>query len=208
MPTQTQNLATAVSNDVAPGPATGAGPPRHRFTVDEFHEMGRAALFGEDDRIELIAGELLDMAPIGNAHAYAVNRLTALFAPLSVDAAAIVQVQNPLRLARDTEVCPDVVLLAPRADFYRDSAPTGRDALLVIEVADTSVRSDREFKGPLYARHGVAEYWLVNLVDRQVEVFRGPSDSGYGTRLTARSGEAIAPLALPGAPVRVAAIWE
>jgi len=196
-------LATAL----AIGAATGAAPPLHRFTVDEFHEMARAALFGEDERIELIEGELRDMAPIGNAHAFAVNRLNTLFAPLAVQLAAIVQVQNPLRLTADTEVYPDIVLLAPPAGRYRDSAPAAGDAILVVEVADTSLRSDREFKAPLYARHGVIEYWIVNLVDRQVEIFRAPSDGQYAIRSTASGDDTIAASALPAARIPVASIW-
>jgi Uma2 family endonuclease len=175
--------------------------------VDEFHEMARAALFGEDDRIELIEGELRDMAPIGNAHAFTVDRLIALFAPLSIDSSAIVHVQNPLRLTADTEVYPDVALLAPPAARYRDSAPTARDAILVIEVADTSLQSDREIKAPLYARHGVAEYWIVNLVDRHVEIFRVPSEGQYAIRLTASGDDTIAASALPAARIPVASIW-
>lgn len=197
-------MATAISIDAVPG----AAPTRHRFTVDEFQYMGQVALLGEDDRIELIEGELLDMAPIGNAHVFTVDRLNALFAPLSIDGSAIVHVQNPLRLAADTEVYPDVVLLVPPAGRYRDSTPTAKDALLVIEVADSSLRSDREFKAPLYARHGVAEYWLVNLVDRKVEIFRGPSGDGYATVVAVSGNETIAPQALPAARVRVGAIWE
>jgi hypothetical protein len=200
----TPELATAVSIDAA----LGAAPPRHRFTVDDFHDMERAALFGEDDRIELIDGELRDMAPIGNAHAFTVCRLNALFAPLSIDQSAVVRVQSPLRLAPDTEVYPDVALLAPPSGRYRDRAPGAFDALLVIEVADSSLRSDREFKAPLYARNGVRDYWLVNVVDREIEVFRDPAGNGYVTHLVARGSDAIAPLALPARRVRVAAIWE
>lgn len=197
-----------MATDVSIGAAHGAAPPHHRFTVEEFHAMERAALFGEDDRIELIEGELRDMAPIGNAHAFTVDRLNALFAPLALNATAIVRVQNPLRLAPDTEVYSDVVLLAPPAARYRDRTPTAKDALLVIEVADTSLRTDREFKASLYARHGVAEYWLVNLVEWHIEIFREPSDGEYRIRSTTGGGDVIAPMALPGTQVHVAGIWE
>jgi Uma2 family endonuclease len=189
------------------GAASGAAPPLHRFTVGEFHEMARAALFGEDERIELIEGELRDMAPIGNAHAFTVDRLNALFAPLSIDTSAIVHVQNPLRLTADTEVYPDIVLLAPPAGRYRDFPPAAGDAILVVEVADASLRSDREFKAPLYARHGVIEYWIVNLVDRHVEIFRVPSEGQYAIRLTASGDDTIAASALPAARIPVASIW-
>jgi Uma2 family endonuclease len=164
-------------------------------------------MFGEGARIELIDGELLDMTPIDNAHAFTVDRLVALFAPLSLDGSAIVRVQNPLRLGPDTEVYPDVALLSRRSDLYRDSAPTAKDAMLVIEVADASLRTDRECKAPLYARCGVREYWLIDLIGKQVEIFRAPSDAGYASRATASSAEAIAPSALPAARVSLASIW-
>ena len=127
---------------------------QHRLSVDDYHKMGRAGIFGHDDQVELIEGRLIDMAPIGSDHAGTVIQLNAVlnraFAQL-----ALVSPQNPIRLSEHSEPQPDFAVLRPRADFYRTAHPQPHDVLLVIEVADTSVRYDREVKIPLYARHGI-----------------------------------------------------
>lgn len=124
------------------------------FKVGEYHRMGEAGVFSEDDRVELIAGEIVEMPPIGRRHAACVDRLTELF---SGQPGVIVRVQNPVRLDEFTEVRPNVALLRRREDFYSRSHPTPAGVLLVVEVADTSSAYDREVKLPLYARSGVPE---------------------------------------------------
>jgi Uma2 family endonuclease len=124
--------------------------------------MGEADIFHEDDRVELIDGQVVEMSPIGPAHAGCVTRLTALFAPLAGGAATL-SIQNPVILAEYQEPQPDVALLRYRADGYGTAHPQTADVLLVIEVAETSAHSDRRIKMPLYARAGVPEAWLVDL---------------------------------------------
>lgn len=176
---------------------------RHRVTVDEFHKMGEAGIFMEDDRVELIDGEMVDMAPIGSRHASVVKRLTNLLATLA-QGRAIVSAQDPLRLALHSEPEPDLMLLKPRADFYSEAHPGAEDVFLLIEVCDTTVRYDREVKLPLYARHGVAEVWLIDLEARTVEICRMPQPEAgdYAERETFPGG-ALAPRALPDCRVVV-----
>lgn len=153
-------------------------PRRHRITVDEYHRMGEAGIFSEDDRVELIEGEIIDMTPIGFRHASVVDELNFLLAKQLPDTYRV-RVQNPLRLSETTEPQPDLVIVRRRSDRYAESHPTQTDVLLLIEVADTSAGYDRSVKIPLYARHGIPEVWLVDLAGGSVEVFRHPSPSGY-----------------------------
>src|SRR5207237_1757760 len=150
----------------------------HRFTVDEYHRRGEVGIFSEDDRVELLAGEIVEMSPLGPLHAGTVDRLTALFAS-RLGAEVIVRVQNPLLLrTEDSEPQPDVVLLRLRTDFYARSHPEAQDVYLVIEVADTSMVTDREVKLPIYARAGVPEVWLLDVAAQRVEVHRHPTPAG------------------------------
>jgi Uma2 family endonuclease len=165
------------------------------FTVAEYHRMAETGILSEDDRVELIEGEIVAMSPIGSRHAACVARLTALFSRAGRH--VIVWVQNPIRLAENSEPQPDVALLRPRADFYAAEHPGPEDVLLIVEVAETSAASDREVKVPLYARFGIPEVWLVDLAAEQVEVFRQPSSQGYQAILTLRRGESLTPLLLP-----------
>jgi Uma2 family endonuclease len=169
---------------------------RHRFSADDFHALARAGVLGEQDRVELVEGEIVDMTPLGRRHVAAVNLLTRRFT-VGCGERAVVQIQGPLRLGTHSEVQPDVVVLRPRDDFYRDAAPTVDDVLLVVEVADTSLLYDRTVKVPLYARAGVCEVWLVNQVDDQVEVFRDPTPAGYLVAQARSRAERLAPLAFP-----------
>ena len=152
----------------------------------------------EDARVELIRGEIVAKMPIGDAHVTCVNRLNRLLI-LAIGDQAIVSVQNPIRLA-DSEPEPDVVLNRP--GIYGKPGPA--DILLVIEVADASLEDDREVKRPLYAENGIAEYWIVNLVDRCLEVHRQPRpDGSYADVQTLRTGETIEIAALPGVRIEV-----
>lgn len=162
-------------------------PPRHRFTVSDFHRLGESGVLGPDSRIELIEGELFDMAPIGSPHGGMVLYLNNLLA-LAVSGRAFVGTQNPLALDDQTEVYPDVFVLKPRTDWYRTSNPRPEDVLLLIEVADSTILSDRRRKLPLYARHGIAEVWLIDLVQQAVEVCRDPSPNGFITRTVHHDG--------------------
>ena len=129
------------------GIAMSAPLKTHNFTVDEYHLMGEAGVLREDDRVELIDGQVVEMTPIGPRHAGCVNHLTRILSRHGADM-AMVSIQNPLVLGERSEPEPDVALLQPRADAYRGKHPRPEDVLLVIEVADTSVEHDRSVKIP------------------------------------------------------------
>jgi len=178
----------------------------HRFTVPQYEKMGDVGILNENDRVELIRGEIVAKTTIGNPHIACVNRLTRIFVRALGDR-AIVSIQNPLRLA-DSEPEPDVALLAPRADEYATDKAGPADAFLVIEVADSSLDYDREVKGPLYAENGVAEYWIADVVDRVLEARRQPRPDGtYADVRTLRPGDTADVAALPGVAVAVADLF-
>lgn len=137
--------------------------------------MAEVGLLAPDARVELIEGEIIDMAPIGIHHASVVDRLNKWLIS-AVSDQAIVRVQGSFRLSDFTEPQPDVILLKPREDFYWSRFATGDDALLVIEVSDSTFRYDREMKVPLYARYGIAEYWIVEIESARLHFFRSLVD--------------------------------
>ena len=149
--------------------------------------MVEAGVFPEDLRLELVEGDLVEMSPIGKRHAAKVAKLTALFGPL-VPQKAILFVQSPL-VVGESELYHDLALLKPRPDFYEEELPQGRDALLVVEVAESSLRYDLQVKLPLYAQAGIPEVWVVDLVREKVHVFRKPEGEGYGEAQALEDGE-------------------
>lgn len=160
------------------------------FTVAEYDRMGETGILTEDDRVELVEGEIIEMSPIGRRHAAFVGRLTNLFSRLLAER-AIVWVQNPIVLNDYSEPQPDIALLRRRDDFYERSLPMPPDVLLVAEVADMTIEYDRQIKVPLYARAGIAEVWLVNLVDEQVEIYTQLVNDMYQSKREAKRGETI-----------------
>ncbi len=169
--------------------------------------MADAGIFTEDDRVELVEGDIITMMPIGARHAACVTRLAQRFIR-SLGDDVIVSVQNPLRLDEATEVLPDIMVLRFRPDFYADAHPTAEDVLLVVEVAESSLAYDREVKVPLYARHGIPECWLVNLQDDVVEVFRRPAGRGYKEMRVFEKGDTLTAESLPNVHVPVQEILE
>lgn len=167
-----------------------AAPAPHRFTVDEYHRMAELGLWGEDDQIELVEGEIIDMSPIGPRHAACVRRLNDRLSQ-RVRERATLGVQDPVRLSDLSEPQPDIAVLRHRSDYYADAHPGPGDVLLLIEVADTSVAFDRGTKVPLYARAGVPGVWLVDLDGEAVEVFEGPGRNGYTETRRAHRGEGL-----------------
>ena len=168
---------------------------RRRFSVDEYYKMAHAGILHEDDRVELIEGEILEMAPISSWHAGCVTWLNHLLFK-RIGTRVIISVQNPIHLSDYSEPQPDIALLHRRTDFYASAHPRPEDVLLVMEVADTRVDYDQQIKAPLYARAGIREYWLVDLVGQSIEVYRRPSPEGYRQVRTVRRGERLAPEAL------------
>ncbi len=181
-------------------------PQRHAVSAQEYLRMAEGGVFAPDARLELIEGEIVEMAPIGSRHAGAVKILNRLLGGLVGDL-AIVSVQDPLIIGERSVPQPDLALLKPRADSYSESHPTPADVLLVVEVADTTLAFDLGTKVPLYARFGIPETWVVDLQERVVRVFREPSASGYRTSFTASGGETVAVAALPEVIVALPALF-
>jgi Uma2 family endonuclease len=158
--------------------ATTDQPRRHRLTVDDYYRMAEVGILDPEARVELIDGEIIDMAPPGSPHAATVLYLTQILVR-AVGDRALVLAQNPVRLSKYSEPQPDLALLRPRDDFYRERHPQPDDVLLIVEIAATSLRFDRETKLPLYARHGIPEMWLVDLGSRRLMRHRAPRNGSY-----------------------------
>ena len=153
--------------------------PRHfPISVKIYHLMAERGAFEPDDRVELIGGEIFYMSPIGNLHARCFKFLTNYLVTL-LTGKFVIGVQDPVVLDDFSEPQPDISILRYRADFYKDETPSAKDTVLVIEVADTSASFDRSLKLQRYASAGVGEFWLIDLSDDHVEVYRGPRDDSY-----------------------------
>jgi Uma2 family endonuclease len=165
---------------------------KHWITADEYERMGQAGIFRPDARLELLEGAIYEMSPIGSRHAACVKFLSNLL-NRQFGAKLIVSAQDPIRLDDFSEPQPDIALLRWRDDFYRHAHPQPADVLLVIEVADTTLESDRRYKIPLYAKSGISEAWLINLLEEKIELYAEPSNGAYQlTREFKRDEEAQA----------------
>jgi len=151
---------------------------RYRFHVDDYYRLAEAGILKEDDRVELIHGEIIKMNPIGSRHAGCVFRLNHLLSR-QVKSNLIVGVQSPIRISEHSEPEPDLMILKHRDDFYTKQHPQPEDVLLVIEVADSSLSYDQQVKIPLYAEAKIPEVWLVNLDENIVEIYCNPDGNSY-----------------------------
>jgi Uma2 family endonuclease len=169
---------------------------RRLFTVQEYHLMSEAGVFGEDDRVELIEGEIIVMAAIGTRHASCVKRLVRRLSAIPEEL-AILGVQDPIQLSERTEPQPDVVLLQAHSDYYATAHPIPSEVLLLVEVSDSTVDFDRDVKVPNYARSGIREVWLWDLEANCLEVYCEPTINGYTSIQKFERGQQISPLAFP-----------
>lgn len=184
------------SLDLPPSVVREVVAMRRPFTAVEYHKMAQAGILRDDERVELIAGEVIRKVPIGPGHGGHVNKLTQLFVQRFAGR-AVVAVQNSVRVDPFSEPEPDVVLLAYRDDFYTTRIPQPADVLLLVEVGDSSAAFDRRVKRLLYARTGIAEVWLIDLTAGVITVHRGPGADGYAEEATVRPGMRLAPAAFP-----------
>ncbi|MGD1712289.1 Uma2 family endonuclease [Dapis sp. BLCC M172] len=169
---------------------------RRLFTVDEYYKMLEAGVFTENERVELIRGEIINMSPMGIRHSACVKPLAELFI-LRLAKTVTVGIQDPVRLNNTSEPQPDVSLLQRRPDFYETQQPQPEDVFLLIEVSDTTIKYDREVKISLYAENNIVEVWLVNLTEECLEVYRQPIANGYEIVQTFQRGETVTIQALP-----------
>ena len=172
------------------------------LTVEEYHLMGKAGILSEGDRVELIEGELIQMAAIGTRHASYVRRFIGLFSEIPSNR-AFLDVQNPIHLSERTEPQPDVVLLQPRADYYSTAHPVPSEVLLLVEVADSTVDYDRDVKVLIYARSLIPQVWLVDIEAQCLEVYRQPTPNGYSLIQKFWRGQQVASLAFPDLEVNI-----
>jgi Uma2 family endonuclease len=175
------------------------------FNVDQYYRLAEAGVLKPDDRVELIEGEIIKMPPIGSPHASSVTRANYALEPFTRHK-FIVSIQNPVRLSDFSEPVPDIALLKPRPDFYAERHPRPEDVLLIIEVADTTLLSDRNVKIPLYARHGIPECWLVNLPKKIIEVYYDLMDEVYRKALKCNREEVLTSPTVPGLSLKVSEI--
>ena len=183
-----------MTTPVATAPPAVPVPARRRFTVAEYYAMADAGILSENDRVELLDGDLIVMPPIGDWHAASVNLFTNDLPP-KLQGRAAVSVQNPTRLDNNSEPQPDVMLLRWRDDFYRGGHPSPADVLLLIEIADSTVDFDRNAKLPLYARAGIPEVWITTRRERRIEAYTEPAGDHYASVRYVGPGESIAPQA-------------
>jgi Uma2 family endonuclease len=182
--------------------ATATAPPAaaelrpHRFTTTDYFQMVAAGILTEDDRVELLGGQIVEMSPSNPPHAGTVDRCIRVFSR-AVGDRALIRNQNPLDLEPYDAPEPDVALVRPRADEYTTSHPTAAAVLLVVEVSDSTLTTDRLVKRPLYAAAGLPEVWILNLQDDRLEVGREPRGDQYAAVRVYGPRERVAPLAFP-----------
>jgi Uma2 family endonuclease len=179
---------------------------RRRFTRAEYYRMAEVGILGRRDRVELIRGEIVEMSPIGRRHQAFIDNLSRLLILRLADD-AIVSVHGPLALADDTEPEPDLVVLRRRDVPYKEREAWAEDALLVIEVAESSLAYDRSTKMRLYAEAGIPEYWVVDCAAETVEVHRGPGPDGYRDVSQVAGGAMLTLQAFPGVELTPADIF-
>lgn len=175
---------------------------RRWFSVDDYYRMIEAGILSEDDRVELIEGEVIRMSPIGKFHAACVKRLNELLVFLA-GRTATVSVQDPVRLNDFSEPEPDIAVLKRRSDFYASGHPTPEDVLLILEVGNSSIQHDRMTKIPLYGRAGIPEVWLVDLGRDLIEIYTDPMGGRYQDFREAKRGETLTLSALPDVVINV-----
>ncbi len=169
----------------------------HLFTRADYHKMVVSGVLTEDDRVELIEGEIVEKMPVGPSHSACVKRLNQFFAGLA-GGRALVSVQDPLAIGDYSEPEPDLALLIPRDDFYAGSHPQASEVLLLIEVSDTSIVYDRRTKLPLYAANGIPQVWIVDLQRSEIAVYSEPANGRYAIETVFKRGQAIPLDVFPG----------
>lgn len=172
--------------------------PRHRFTVEDYHCMIEAGILDEDDRAELLGGEVFEKMPMGSKHAGCITRLTQ-FLPAHLAGQALLRVQLPVTIPDFDEPEPDVLLARPRQDAYSESHPVPTDVLMIIEISDTSLAFDRTVKLAIYAQAGIPEYWVFDITGVGIERYTDPDPvAGIYRRATrVGRGESLASEVMP-----------
>ncbi|NEQ39919.1 MAG: Uma2 family endonuclease [Okeania sp. SIO3I5] len=172
------------------------------WTVDEYYLMTEAGILNPEERVELIEGQVIRMAAKGIAHVIAGKQTQKLLENLLAEK-VLVWMQDPIRLNNYSEPEPDIALVMPPLERYLDHHPTASEVYLIIEIADTTFRIDRDKKAKAYSRSGIADYWVLDIVERQLHVFREPSEAGYQNEIILSETESISLLVFPDVSVIV-----
>ena len=167
-----------------------------RLTVEDYHRMGELGIIDPEERVELIEGQIIEKPVKGTPHSAAVKRTEKLLEN-RLGERVLVRLQDPVRLNNYSEPEPDIAVVIPDPSYYEDHHPTPDEVYLIIEVADTMLRNDIEFKARVYAQSGIADYWVLDVNNRQLYVFREPSDRGYQSEALLADDATIACLAFP-----------
>jgi Uma2 family endonuclease len=187
--------------------SVAAVPERMRISVERYLKMAATGVLTRADRVELIDGEIFNMPPLGPPHAGITGKLIKLLV-LSVGDAATVLSGPTLPLGKFSAPQPDLVLLKPREDFYSHSYPLPTDVFLLIEISASSLGFDQGVKRAVYARAGIAEYWVIDVVGQRLFRYRNPSGDQYAEAATFMDGDVVSPLALPNTQVPVGALFK
>lgn len=185
--------------------------PLRRLTVSEYHRMGEDQILKDDEHVELIEGMIIKMSPKGTKHSAVVSKLSTPFYELVLQNKVLLRVQDSVVLTDNSEPEPDLAIVKPRVDVYMDRHPHPDDVQLLIEVSDTTLEKDRKIKLPIYAASGIPEVWIVNLVEKIVEVYRKPilledGTAKYEIGMNFIKGEKIFPQVFPDKIIAVSDI--
>ncbi len=181
-------------------------PTRYKLSIEDYHKLAEVGILNEDSRVELIEGELIEMAPIGPPHSWMVNRLNKLLVTMAGDE-ALVSVQNSVRLPPNSEPQPDLVLQRAHMAGVKTRIAGPSDVLLVIEVSHSTLAYDRGTKIRLYAKSGIQEVWIVNIQEECIETYRSPSGASYEEKTMLRKGDTVALAAIPDLDIDVATLF-
>ncbi len=179
---------------------------RRRITVEEYEVMYEAGVFKPDERLELINGEILKVAPMNAPHISYVIRLSRIFTE-RLTKRAIVSTQLPVVINEESEPEPDLSILRWRSDDYFSGKPSAQDVYAIIEVASTSLVYDRRVKLPLYARAGVPEVWIVKVQERELEVYRSPKGEAYSESRVLKPSDVVSLLAFPDVELALSEVF-
>lgn len=167
-----------------------------RLSVQDYHQMAESGILQPDERVELLEGQIIQMAAKGTAHSASVSRIEQLLRN-RLGSCILLRFQDPIRLDDYSEPEPDIAVVRPNPNFYEDHHPIPSEVFLLIEVSDKTLQFDRETKAPVYGRSGIAEYWVLDVNGRKLHGYRSPSKTGYQSETILSEELEIAPLAFP-----------
>ena len=177
------------------------------WTVLEYRRMSELGILNPDERTELISGQILFMAAKGTPHVLALRLLAVALDSLLINQPFFVSTQDPIQLDNFSQPEPDLAIVRGTALDYADRHPNSDDIELIVEVADSTLRHDCEIKDKLYAQAGIEDYWVVDVKNRQLHVFRNPTPTGYTSHLSITQAHSIAPLFFPDRLISLADIF-